>query len=111
MIKLVVVAQPRPGMDRIEAGRYWTEVHADFTAKVPGVRRYTLNLCGEGLAMEGVGTGEPPFLGIAEVWFENREDADQALASPEMATALADAANCLDMEHLAVGWCEEHVIV
>lgn len=32
----------------------------------------------------------------------------RALASPEMATARADAANCLDVEHLTVGWCDEH---
>jgi uncharacterized protein (TIGR02118 family) len=45
MIKLVVVIHARPGLDPVDALRYWKEVHASFTAKVPAVKRYVQNHC------------------------------------------------------------------
>jgi uncharacterized protein (TIGR02118 family) len=56
------------------------------------------------------GHAQPPFLGIGELWFESRELADRALATPEWKVAMADAATFMDMDCVVAGWAEEHQI-
>jgi uncharacterized protein (TIGR02118 family) len=69
----------RPEIDRSQALRYWKEVHAPLVARVPGLRRYVQNHGIEGR----LGTNEPPFLGVGEVWFDSEAEAEQAIATPE----------------------------
>jgi uncharacterized protein (TIGR02118 family) len=107
MIKRVTVVHARTGMDRGEVLRYWKEVHGPLIAKVPGVQRYVQNHCTE----SAQGHPEPPFLGVGEVWFASREEADQAAATPEWKAAMADAATFMDLDRVVAGWAEEHQIV
>jgi uncharacterized protein (TIGR02118 family) len=107
MIKRVTVVHARPGMDRAEVLRYWKAVHGPLIAKVPGVKRYVQNHCTE----SAQGRAEPPFLGVGEVWFDSREDAERTAATPEWKAAMADAATFMDMERVEAGWAEEHQIV
>ena len=107
MIKRVTVVQARSGADRADVLRYWKEVHGPLIAEVPGVKRYVQNHCIE----SAQGHAEPPFLGIGEVWFESREEANRTLATPEWNTAMADAATFMDMDRVVTGWAEEHQIV
>lgn len=107
MIKRVTIVHARPGMDRAEALRYWKDVHGPLIVKVPGVQRYVQNHCTE----SAQGRAEPPFLGIGEVWFASREDADRTAATPEWKAAMADAATFMDMDRVVAGWAEEHQIV
>lgn len=93
MIKLVVLLTRRPDVNRAEFERYWREVHGPLGMRFPGLRRYIQN--------HAVGDGAP-FDGIAEMWFDDTESLQAALASPESATAGADAANFLARSQLIV---------
>jgi uncharacterized protein (TIGR02118 family) len=61
--------------------------------------------------VDGWQGGERPFLGVGEVWFESREEAERVLGEPEWEAAFADAPNFLDMERTLLAWTEEHQIV
>jgi uncharacterized protein (TIGR02118 family) len=104
VIKRITVVHARPEIERGEAGRYWKEVHGPLVARVPGLRRYVQNHCVDGV----LGTNEPPFLGVGEVWFDSEEDAEVATASPEWRAVLDDAATFMDMARVAAGWAQEH---
>ncbi len=107
LIKRVTVAHARPNMDRAEVLRYWKEVHGPLIAKVPGVKRYVQNHCTESAQARA----EPPFLGVGEVWFDSREEAERTVATPEWKAAMADAATFMDMDRVEAGWAEEYQIV
>jgi uncharacterized protein (TIGR02118 family) len=72
-----------------------------------GLPRYVQNHCIEGR----LGTKEPPFLGMGEVWFDREAEAQQALATPEWRAMLEDAATFMDMNSVTAGWPEEHQLV
>jgi uncharacterized protein (TIGR02118 family) len=107
MIKRVTVVHARSDTDRAEVLRYWKDVHGPLITKVPGVKRYVQNHCIE----SAQGHAEPPFLGIGEVWFESRDEADRTQAMPEWKAAMADAATFMDMDRVVAGWAEEHQIL
>ncbi len=65
------------------------------------------NHCTEGAQ----GHPEPPFLGVGEVWFASRKEADQTAATPEWKAAMVDAATFMDLDRVVAGWAEEHQIV
>jgi uncharacterized protein (TIGR02118 family) len=107
MIKRVTVVHARPGRDRAEVLRYWREVHGALVAKVPGVKRYVQNHSIEGVRADS----EPPFLGVGEVWFESRAEADRAQVTIEWIAVMTDAASFMAMDRVATSWAEEHQIV
>jgi uncharacterized protein (TIGR02118 family) len=107
MIKRVTVVHARSDTDRAEVLRYCKDVHGPLITKVPGVKRYVQNHCIE----SAQGQAEPPFLGIGEVWFESRDEADRTQAMPEWKAAMADAATFMDMDRVVAGWAEEHQIL
>jgi len=107
MIKRVTVVHARSDIDRGEMLRYWKDVHGPLIAKVPGVKRYVQNHC----IQSAQGHAEPPFLGIGEVWFKSREEADKTQVTPEWKAAMADAATFMEMDRVVAGWAEEHQIL
>jgi uncharacterized protein (TIGR02118 family) len=99
MIKRVTVVHARPGMNRAEVLQYWKDIHGPLIAKVAGVKRYVQNHCTESARSRT----EPPFLGVGEVWFDSREEADRTVATPEWRAAMADAATFMDMDRVEAG--------
>ena len=106
MIKRVTVVHARSDTNRAEVLRYWKDVHGPLIAKVSGVKRYVQNHC----IQSAHGQAEPPFLGVGEVWFESREEADRIQATPEWKAAMDDAATFMDMDRVDAGWAEGHQI-
>jgi uncharacterized protein (TIGR02118 family) len=103
MVKLTAVLHARSDVDREEALRYWMEVHGPLAADLPHIRRYVQNHCFAG----ALGAASPPFLGIAEAWWDSMEDAEAALASEAFRVAFADVAKFLDVNTFSGGWCTE----
>ena len=68
----------RPGVDREEAVRYWTQEHARHVAVVDP---------------DG---SEPPYAGLGEAAFASVEDAARATESDEWAAVIADARTFMD---------------
>ena len=67
MFTVSFVLYEKAGIPRTEALRYWREEHAPIVKQVPGLRRYTVQLA------VGAPEGEPPFLGLASLGFDDRE--------------------------------------
>jgi uncharacterized protein (TIGR02118 family) len=106
MVKLVFLLHRRPGMDLDEFTRYWRDVHGPIGAAMPGVRKYVQNHADATL------DGSPlPCDGFAEIWFDDMESLQRALASPEAQAALVDSENFLDVERIQTFVVEEARVV
>ena len=104
MFTVTFVLDEKPGMDRAEALRYWRETHGPIAAAVPGVRRYVQHHA------VGAPEGDPPFLGVASLSFDDQEAFAAAAASPEFRAAVADVANFADTR-MATAVTEDVVVV
>jgi uncharacterized protein (TIGR02118 family) len=104
MFTVTCVVNEKPGMDRGEALAYWRDTHGPIVRKVPGVRRYVQQHA------LGAPEGEPPFLGVASLSFDDQQAFATAAASPEFAAAIEDVANFGDTR-LPTAFTEDVVIV
>ncbi len=104
MIKMVAMVKKKEGMETGEFVRYWIEVHAPLEAKWPGLKRYVISP-----AIGAPGGGEPEYDGVAELWFEDEQAMNKALASPERQVSREDFLKFVGGATMMV--TEEHVIV
>jgi len=104
MVKLVAVIRKREETMPDEFLRYWREVHAPIVARLPGLRRYVIS------PAIGRGAG-PEYDGIAELWFDDRESLERALASPEWQAVVADTPLFVDAESIAMFPTQDETIV
>ena len=120
MIKLVYVVKARDDIAPEEFRRYWLEEHGPLVASVAGdirARKYTQShtvvspLNDALVASRGMA---PVYDGITEVWFDNIEDLQAALESPEGAHAggilAEDEAKFVDFSRSTIFITEEHQI-
>ena len=89
MIKLSFCLRRLPTLSREEFQKYWFGTHGPLVrkhAKTLRIQRYiqvhTLDDPLNGLFREGRG-GEEPYDGVAELWWQSREDLEQAFATPD----------------------------
>jgi uncharacterized protein (TIGR02118 family) len=87
MQKVVFVLQMRKDVSREEALRYWRDVHGPIAAKTPGLRKYVQDHA------TAAPEGDLRFGGIAELWFDSREEFQSAMASREWRATIADVPN------------------
>ena len=104
MLKVMFVLYERDGIDRTEALRYWRETHGPIAAKIPGVQRYIQSHA------VAAPSGEPPFLGIAELQFTDEGSFGAATSSPEFGAAIADLDNFCDGGRLPTAFVDDVVI-
>jgi uncharacterized protein (TIGR02118 family) len=106
MYKMIFGAKRKAGMSREDFGRYWTTTHAEKALKVPGIKRYVINL-----APDLSGTGrEMAYDGFAEVWFESDEAMRASARSAEIKVVLADEPNLFDISSRFSVIVEENVM-
>jgi uncharacterized protein (TIGR02118 family) len=105
-VKLVFMFRRRAGMEFSDFSRYWRDKHAPIGAALPGIRKYVQNHVGA--ALDGSPT---PCDGFAELWFDDMESLQRALASPGAQAALADSVNFLDVERIQTFVVEEVTVV
>jgi uncharacterized protein (TIGR02118 family) len=99
------VLYEKAGIPRADALRYWRNEHASIVKQVPGLRRYTIQLA------VGAPEGEPPFLGLASLSFDDQEAWASAAAGPELAAGIADVPNFADETRLPTAYVEEVTVV
>ena len=104
MFTVTFVVNEKPGMDRAEALAYWRDTHGPIVREVPGVRRYVQQHA------VAAPEGEPPFLGVASMSFDDQEAFAAAAASPQFAAAIEDVPNFGDTR-LTTAFTEDVVIV
>lgn len=105
MFTVTFVLYEKDGADRAEALRYWRETHGPLAGRIPGVQHYVQQHA------VGAPEGQPPFLGVASIRFANQEAFENAAASPEFATAIADLANFANADSLPTAFVDEVTIV
>jgi uncharacterized protein (TIGR02118 family) len=77
MFKLITLLTKKQAMGDDEFAKYLLEVHAGLAKKMPGLRRYVLNI------VQRPPNREPEYHGVAELWFDDRESMKRAFSSPE----------------------------
>ncbi len=83
MVKLVVAYGPPE--DTAAFDQHYAETHAPLAQKIPNMRRF------EAGRVLGTPDGSPaPFYFIAELWFDDAEQLQNAMGSPEGQAASAD---------------------
>jgi uncharacterized protein (TIGR02118 family) len=105
MFKVMFVLHEREGIARADALRYWRETHGPIAAGIPGCRGYVQSHA------VAAPEGEPPFLGIAELRFDDEGAFGAAAQSAEFGAAIADLPNFCDADRLPTAFVEDHVIV
>jgi uncharacterized protein (TIGR02118 family) len=85
MFKLMVLLKKRDNLSADEFARYWLETHAPLAKKMPGLRKYVVNV------VQRPPNREPEYDGIVELWFDDRENMKKAFASPEGLTTQKDS--------------------
>jgi uncharacterized protein (TIGR02118 family) len=60
-----------------EFARYWLHTHAPLAKKMPGVRKYVVNI------VKKTPERESQYQGVVELWFDNTECMKMAFASTE----------------------------
>lgn len=105
MAKIIFVLQRRRDQTREQCLDYWSgTTHTSIVRKVPGLAKWVQN--------HVVGApAEPVCDGIGELWFASDEAMDKALNSPEMAAAVEDAKNFLDMDRTGMIVVQEKTII
>jgi len=106
MAKVIFILQRKSGTSREKCLDYWAgERHTSLVRKLPGltgwVQHHVVSAPAEPAACDGVG----------ELSFEDEEAMQAALNSPEMAAAVEDAQNFLDMEKTGMVIAEEKIVV
>lgn len=103
MIRRLTLVRHRREFTREEFVEHWLGTHARIAAQLPGLRGYRINLA--------VPTEPPPsWDGVAELWFDSLEAAQEAMRRGPIAEQLRK-----DTTTLFVEWepffVDEHVIV
>jgi len=121
MVKLVFPLRRLPGLTRAEFQRYWLETHGPLVrrhARALHIRRYvqvhTLDDPLNAVLRERRGT-LAPYDGVAELWWDSREEMEAALATPEAQQAarelLEDEQRFIDLGRSALWLGTERPIV
>lgn len=103
MIKMVALVNKKESMSREDFVRYWIDVHAPLEKKWPGLERYVISTTLKVLGGEG-----PDYDGMAELWFEDEDALNAALASQERQVSREDFLKFVKSAKIIV--TEEHVV-
>src|SRR6516162_3891729 len=106
MIKVFSLLRRRAGWTTEQFQRWWLEEHVPYARKLPGLRKYTVCLT------KGSTThpDEPAFDGVAELWFDSREDLERAwFRSAEGQAAVAHSKANVSRRWVLI--TEEHEII
>ena len=100
MYKLMGILKRPEGMEMDAFRRWWLEEHAAKVKQWPGLVRYCINLST---------SDDQRYDGIAEVWFEKREDMDRIFETAEGQRARTSATD--GASELEILLTEENVMV
>ena len=85
--KRLGILRKKQGMTDQQFRDHWLNVHAGLCAKLPKMRRYSVNF------VDRQRFPKFGYDGFSELWFDSEEDLVAALNSPEGKTLLADLPN------------------
>ena len=108
MIRITFLLRRKPELSRADFQSYWLEQHGPLVASHAGhinalryVQVHAIDDPANEAMAEARGGMEPPYDGVAEVWFENRDRLVEALATDQgrqaSAALLEDEARFIDL--------------
>jgi len=103
MFKMMTLLKKKPTLTDEEFAKYWLETHAPLASKMPGLRKYVVNV------VRRPPNREPDFDGVVELWFDDSASMKKAFTSPEGALTQKDTeAFCANLTTMYI---DEHPIV
>ena len=109
MVKVIFLLKFRRDLDPEEVRRWWRSDHGALALRNTRMRRYVQNHWQAPVDAEHA-EGGLDFQGCVEVWFDNMEDYEATMASPEWQALEADGPNGFEMLELQGGIVTEHVM-
>jgi uncharacterized protein (TIGR02118 family) len=109
VVKVIFLLSFRRDLDREEVSRWWRTDHGALALKNTRMRRYVQNHWMAPIAAEHA-AGGMPYQGCVEVWFDNMEDYEATMASPEWKALEEDGHNGFEMAELHGGFVTEHIM-
>lgn len=103
-VKLISLLKVKPGVSKEEFKRHWLEEYSPLVLKLKNLKGYRINIAIE--EYQDI-TGELPYDGTAELWWDSIKEMKEDLASSAAAEALADADSFMQKVHI---YTEEHII-
>ncbi|HKA52091.1 MAG TPA: EthD family reductase [Candidatus Binatia bacterium] len=100
MYKLIGLLKRPEGMSLAEFHRWWLDEHAVLVKRFPGLKRYAINLASG---------ADQRYDGMAEVWFESKEDFEKIFSTAEGQTARQSATS--HAGEIVILFTQEHIIV
>lgn len=100
MYKVIGILKRPEGMSLEAFHKWWLQEHATLVKKWPGLKKYAINLAT---------SGDQRYDGVAEVWFDNKEDIEKIFSTPEGQTARQSATS--HSGEIVIVLTKEHVIV
>lgn len=85
--KRLGILRKKDDMTHEQFVEHWTKTHAALCVKLPGLRRYSINL------VDRQRFRKFGYDGFSELWFDSEDDLVKALNSPQGKTLLADLPN------------------
>ena len=77
MFKLIILVKKKQNLSDGDFAKYFLETHAPLAKKMPGVRKYVVNI------VRRPPNREPDYHAVAELWFDDISAMKNAFASPE----------------------------
>jgi len=121
MLRLVFCLRRLPHLSRTEFQQYWRGTHAPLVlrhAAVLGIMRYVqLHTAPDPLndAPQASRGGPEAYDGVAELWWESREELERVLGTPAGRQAslelLEDERRFIDLTHSPLFWADEHEVI
>jgi len=103
MFKLLILLKKKLTLSDEDFTKYWIETHAPLAKKMPGIRRYVVNI------VRRPPNREPDYHGVAELWFDDISAMKNAFASPEGHATSQDTEVFTDI--VTVLYIDEHPIL
>jgi uncharacterized protein (TIGR02118 family) len=77
MFKLIILLKKKQNLSDEEFAKYWLETHAPLAKKMPGLRKYVVNV------VRRPPNREPEYNGVVELWFDDIDSMKKTFASAE----------------------------
>jgi len=103
MFKLIILLKKKQSMSDEEFAKYWLDVHAPLAKKMPGLRKYVVNV------VRRPPNREPDYNGVVELWFDDVQAMKDAFASREGRVTQKDTEAFTS--HITTLYIDEHAIM
>ncbi len=100
MDKLIGLLKRPDGMSLEEFHHWWVNEHATLVKRFPGLKKYAINFAS---------SADQRYDGMAEVWFDRKEDWERVLSTAEGQAARQSATG--HSQEIAILFTQEHLIV